>query len=243
MAVCAGLRTDRRRRPAQGGLDQLARHHVVDGVLTDSTQTSCSTSRCRIGKLLSFAPRPRPRDAWPMAKMTARLSAASDRRPLELRVFGGAWQLLIKDGTRSSSVGSRQWQQRAGHLAVQCHGHLKAAVVEGDCLMTEAGGQLQVGLGQALGQQPARAQFTALFLVMGEDQIDAPLQRQALCLAERFERPHRAGVTGQIAFANADARPSRLPSTCSPPSDRQSRRTQDGFLATPAACMKRTSWA
>jgi hypothetical protein len=59
--------------------------------------------------------------------------------------------------------------------AVQRHFHLQAAVVRGDHLVAEAGRDQQVGLGQALLEQPARAEFAAKFFVVGEVQFDAAL--------------------------------------------------------------------
>ena len=67
------------------------------------------------------------------------------------------------------------------HLAVHRHLHLQAAVVGGDDLVAEAGGDQQVGLGQARLQQPAGAELAAEFLVVGEVQLDAaaPARRRA----------------------------------------------------------------
>ncbi len=62
------------------------------------------------------------------------------------------------------------------HVAVHRHLKLQAAVVRHDHLVAETGGDHQVGLGDALVQQPAGAQFAAEFLVVGEMQLDAAAQ-------------------------------------------------------------------
>ena len=59
------------------------------------------------------------------------------------------------------------------HLAVHGHLELQAAVVRGDDLVAEAGGDQQVGLDEALREQPARAELAAELLVVGEVQLDA----------------------------------------------------------------------
>jgi len=65
------------------------------------------------------------------------------------------------------------------HLAVDRDFHLQAAVVRGHDLVAEARGEQQVGVRELVAQQPARAEFAAEFLVVGEVQLDCALQRQA----------------------------------------------------------------
>ena len=57
--------------------------------------------------------------------------------------------------------------------AVQRDLELQAAVVRGDDLVAEAGGDQQVGLRQLLREQPAGAELAAELLVVGEVQLDA----------------------------------------------------------------------
>ena len=66
---------------------------------------------------------------------------------------------------------------RVRHLAVHRHFHLQAAVVRGDHLVAEAGGDHQVGLRQALccSSQPG-PELAAELLVVGEVQFDAALR-------------------------------------------------------------------
>jgi hypothetical protein len=87
--------------------------------------------------------------------------------------------------------------------AVQRHFHLQAAVVGGDHLVAEAGRDQQVGLGEALVQQPARTEFTAKLLVVGEVQLDTTLERRA----QRLQRAHAKVKLAKSLLLTADARP------------------------------------
>jgi hypothetical protein len=85
------------------------------------------------------------------------------------------------------------------HLAVHRHFHLQAAVVGRDHFVAEAGRDHEVGLGQALLQQPARAEDAAEFFVVGEVQLDAALGR----LRNRFERAQCEGEAREVALAHS----------------------------------------
>jgi hypothetical protein len=65
------------------------------------------------------------------------------------------------------------------HLAVHRHLQLQATVVGVHHLVAEAGGDHQIGPGQAVLEQPARAELAAELLVVGEVQLDAALERHA----------------------------------------------------------------
>ena len=84
-------------------------------------------------------------------------------------------------------------------LAVHRDFHLQAAVVRGDDLVAEAGGDQQVGLREPLLQQPAGPELAAEFLVVGEVQLDA---RRASGTPQRFERAQREGVGREVALAD-----------------------------------------
>ena len=88
--------------------------------------------------------------------------------------------------------------RRMPRLAVHRDFHLQAAVVAGDHLVAETCGDQQVRLGQALAQQPARAEFAAELLVVGEIQLHAAL---AIRL-HRFDRPRGEGEGREVAFAD-----------------------------------------
>ena len=64
-----------------------------------------------------------------------------------------------------------------GHLAVDSNFHLQAAVVRGDDLVAEACGDHQIGLGEALGQQPAWAFFATKLFVISEMQFHTTFER------------------------------------------------------------------
>ena len=68
----------------------------------------------------------------------------------------------------------------------------------GDHLVAEAGGDQQVGLDQALLEQPAWAELAAELFVVGEVQLDAALERQP----QRFECPRGEGEGREVAFAD-----------------------------------------
>ena len=55
---------------------------------------------------------------------------------------------------------------------MQRHFELQAAVVRGDDLVAEAGGDQIVGFGQPLLEQPARPELAAELLVVGEVKFD-----------------------------------------------------------------------
>ena len=76
--------------------------------------------------------------------------------------------------------------------------HLQAAIVGGDHLIAEAGGNQQVGFGELVTQQPARAQLTAKLFVVGEMQLDGAVQGDA----QRLQRPHCEGKTRKVRLAD-----------------------------------------
>jgi hypothetical protein len=101
----------------------------------------------------------------------------------------------------ASTAGARDGRVR--HLAVHRDFHLQAAVVRRDHLVAEAGGDHQVRLGEALGEQPARAQEAAEFLVVGEVQLDAALG----WLGDRLERRTAKVKLAKSLLLTAAARP------------------------------------
>ncbi|KAG1433516.1 hypothetical protein G6F57_022092 [Rhizopus arrhizus] len=79
------------------------------------------------------------------------------------------------------------------HLAVHGHFQLQAAIVRRHYFVAEARGDQQVGLGQALGQQPARPEQPAELFVIREVQLD----RAMAGLGHGFQRAHRERETGE----------------------------------------------
>ena len=71
-----------------------------------------------------------------------------------------------------------------------------------DDLVAEACRDHHVRLGVAVLQQPAGAEFAAPFFVVGEMQLDAALQGDALVGGHGFQRPHRVDEGGEVAFAD-----------------------------------------
>ena len=88
-----------------------------------------------------------------------------------------------------------------GGLAVHDHLELQAAVVGGDDGVGEAGADGEIGLGGARAQQIAGAQQPAVFLVVGEVQLDRAGERPP----QRLERPKREGVGGEVGLGDGDA--------------------------------------
>ena len=101
-------------------------------------------------------------------------------------------------GRALQRVDAARRNRRVRHLAVHRDLELQAAVVRGHDLVAEAGGEQQVGLDQALLQQPAGAELAAEFLVVGEVQLDAAGEIGA----ERFEGAHGEGVGREVALAD-----------------------------------------
>ena len=84
------------------------------------------------------------------------------------------------------------------HLAVHRHLHLQTAVVCGDHLVAEAGGDQQVRLRELVLEQPARTEFTAELLVVGEMQFDRAFQWRI----QRLERTQCKDEGREVALAD-----------------------------------------
>ncbi|MNS76702.1 hypothetical protein D3C72_1102570 [compost metagenome] len=85
-----------------------------------------------------------------------------------------------------------------GHLALHGNFHLQAAVVGRHHFVAEAGCDHQIGLGQPLLQQPARAHDAAELFVVGVVQLHRTLGG----FGHGFEGTHGVGEAGEIALAH-----------------------------------------
>ena len=84
------------------------------------------------------------------------------------------------------------------HLAVHSHFHLQTAVVGGDDLVAETGGNHQVGLDDFFLEQPAWPHFAAKLFVVREQQLDAA----AAGFGHGLQGAHGKGVAGEVALAH-----------------------------------------
>ena len=89
--------------------------------------------------------------------------------------------------TRSRNSGVR-------HSTVDRNLELQAAIVGRDHLVTEAGGNHQVGFDDVVAQQPGRAEFATELLVVSEQQFHAARLGSGNCL----QRKHSKCVGGKI---------------------------------------------
>ena len=147
------------------------------------------------------------RDRARLAGRLARLLAQGGEQLADLRAVGlAALQVLLEllqaagDAPEARRVGALQRVHagvrngRVRHLAVHRDLHLQAAVVRGHDLVGKARAQRQVGPGEALAQQPARAQLAAELLVVGEVQLD----RAAQAACARALPARLAGTGGRL---------------------------------------------
>ena len=95
-------------------------------------------------------------------------------------------------------INARVGDGRVRHLAVDRDLHLQAAVVRGDDLVAEAGGNHQVRVNHFVPEQPARADLATKLLVVGEQQFDLPSLRSG----HGFQRPHRKRVGRKVTLAD-----------------------------------------
>jgi len=100
-------------------------------------------------------------------------------------------------------VRARVGDGRVRHLAFHRHFQLQTAVLRRHHLVGKARREQQVGLRQALRQQPAQARFAAHFFVAGAVQ----LYRAAPRTGRRLQRAHSKGVGGKVAFAHRGRAP------------------------------------
>ena len=96
-------------------------------------------------------------------------------------------------------VNARVWNGGVGHLAVNSHFHLQAAVVGGNDLVAKPRGDHQVRVNDAVLEQPSWADFSAEFFVISEQQLHTAVGG----FGDGLERTQREGVSRKIAFANS----------------------------------------
>ena len=93
---------------------------------------------------------------------------------------------------------------RVRRAAVDLHLQVQAAIVGGGDRVGEARTQRQVGVADALLEQPARADLAADLLVVGEVQLDRAAEPRTLGHGI-LQRQEREGVGGEVGLGDRDA--------------------------------------
>ena len=140
------------------------------------------------------------------------VGSALDPAYVQVRVrdaFDARRELLVRRVLRIQGVEDvdRALQRVNAGMRDRCvclpavHGdfHLQAAVVGGNHFVGKPRRNHQVGFRQAIFKQPARPQFTAKFLVVGEMQLDTSVELGA----QRFKCANGKGKAGEIALADS----------------------------------------